>query len=86
MKEFVKYCIISGLFFVLSLGVYYLFSDLVGVSATIITFIWFPFCFLLRFIINKKWVFKKGWFRQGERPNPSCRGLPIKRGLRTRIL
>ena len=57
---FMRYAFVSGIQFAISLGVYFLFSDIFGILAVTVSLMWTPIVWLVRYIINKKWVFKQG--------------------------
>jgi hypothetical protein len=58
-KEFFKFLSVGICYSLMAVGVYWYFSDTLGVKAWFVTVLWTPIGFLLRFVIEKLWVFKK---------------------------
>lgn len=58
-KEFIKFCIVGSSYTLVAVFVYWFFSDTLGIKAVIVTLVWVPSSFIMRFVINKLWVFKK---------------------------
>ena len=57
-KEFLKFGLVGGIYTVIALLVYAYFSDILGIKAVIVTLVWVPSSFVIRFVIEKLWIFK----------------------------
>ena len=58
-KKFIKYCIVSVISFSIGLFVYWLFSDTLGISASLIYICWSPLRLVARYLVNKHFVFRE---------------------------
>ena len=57
--EFVKFTISGIISIILGITVYYFFADVIGIKAVLVAIVWQPTQFVLKYFVNKKWVFKK---------------------------
>ena len=57
-KDFFRYGAVGFISFLCGLFVYWFFSDFLGYAAVLVTLIFTPIRFVVRYFANKKWVFK----------------------------
>lgn len=58
MRKIVKYGMVGVASMAVSTLIFFLFSDLMGIAAWIVSLAFAPLNFLGRHAINKKWVYK----------------------------
>lgn len=58
LKKFLKYGLVGGVYSIATIGVYWLFVDTLHYKAVIVSLIWIPLSFVIRFFIDKKFVWK----------------------------
>ena len=58
MKQFPRYFISTAAFAVVGLGVYWYFVDVLHFTAVAVTLTYVPLSFIVRYFVEKGWVFK----------------------------
>jgi len=58
-KQFIKFGLVGGIYTLIALLIYWYFSDTLHIKAVKVTLFWVPLSFIIRFLIEKIWVFKK---------------------------
>jgi len=57
---FLRYTFVSGIQFIISLLVYFYFSDILGYLAWVVATVWTPMIWVVRYFLNKKYIFTDG--------------------------
>lgn len=58
-KQFIKFGLVGGIYTLIALVVYWFFTDTLGIKAVKVTLVWVPSSFIIRFLIEKIWIFDK---------------------------
>ena len=59
MNDKIKFATMGVIVTLLTIGVYWLFSDVIGIKAFIVAILYTPIIYIFRYYLSKYWVFTK---------------------------